>query len=224
MGELQADERERHAARDDDLRRLGVDPGVELRVRGAVAAPARAAHPHDPGDPLVHVGSRGQQVGDVRQRAGGDERDRLVGLAQHVGHELDRRPRVQLDVGVGEVGAVEAALAVDVGGRVQLAAQRARRAGGDRHVADAGQRADLQRVLGDRLEGAVAADRRDRPQVGERAAGREEDRERVVVAGVAVEDDRDAHVLRRSCHDRAACSTSSAQSSSDIAVASTMRL
>ena len=64
----------------------------------------------------------------------------------------------------------------------------------------------------------------DRAQVGERAAGGEEDRERVVVTGVAVEDDRDAHALCRSCHARAACATSSAQSTSDIAVASTMRL
>ena len=221
--QLQADERERHAAPDDDLCGLGVHPCVELGVRRPVAPPARAAHPDDPAELVADVRRRLQQEGDVRQRPGGHERHRLLRLAQDVGHELDRRTRVELDVGVGQVGPVQSALAVHVGRGLQLAAQRAGGAGGDGDVADARERADLQRVAGDGLQRAVAADGGDRPQVGERTARREQDRERVVVAGVAIEDDGDAHALRRSSHASAARSMSSAQSSSDMAVASTIK-
>ena len=94
------------------------------------------------------------------------------------------------------------------------------RARGDRHVADAGQRADAQRVARDGLERPVAADGGDRAQVGERAAGCEEDRERVVVAGIAVEDERSGHGAGRSSQRRAARATSSAHASMSIAVAS----
>ena len=89
-----------------------------------------------------------------------------------------------------QVGAVEAAGAVHHRRRVRRLEQRPRGAGVHRHV-DAEQVAHDPGVVGRAVERGVAGDRRDAEQVG--VAGGDDDRHRVVVAGIAVEDQRDGH-------------------------------
>ena len=98
---------------------------------------------------------------------------------------------------LGERRAVEAGLAVDVGGDEELARERAVGAGRHRHVAAADELEHAERVRRRLLERLVAGDRRDAEEVELRAGEREQERDRVVVARVAVEQDRRRIVIRR---------------------------
>ena len=170
------------------LRGLGVGPDVELGRGRAVALADRAAHQHDPLGP--RVGLEREQQRDVRQRAGRDERDRALARADRSRQEVDRVLATGAAARRRQVGAVEPALAVHVGGDRALAHERGGGAGRDRDVASAGELEHAQRVGGrllDRLVPATVVTPR-RSTSGE--AEREQDRDRVVVAGVAVEDDR----------------------------------
>ena len=89
--------------------------------------------------------------------------------------------------GGGRSRAVEPALAVDVSGVTRWGDQWPVGAGVHRHV-DAEQIADDDRVLRRRLQWRVAGDGGDAEQVG--VAGGDDQCDGVVVAGVAVEDDR----------------------------------
>ena len=91
------------------------------------------------------------------------------------------RARVERHVRLRQLRPVEPALAVHVDGRLERAAGRTLGAGRDRHVADAGERADAARVERDLVERRVAADGRDRAQVERRVRGGEQERDRVVV-------------------------------------------
>jgi hypothetical protein len=193
VGQVEPDHRDRDAAGEDLLGGLRVDPDVELGVRGAVAAAGRAAHDDDLAQRAGELRMARQRARDVRQRPDGDERDRLGRRGRDVGDEPVRRARVERDVGLGQVVAVERRRAVHVGRRLQRADERALGAGCHRDVADPGQRADAQRVPGDLVELAVAGDGRDRAEVELRARGGEQQRDRVVVAGVAVDDARPGH-------------------------------
>ena len=92
---------------------------------------------------------------------------------------------------LGEVGAVEPALAVHVVRDLERADQRGRGAGRDRHVRAAEQGEHPQGVARRLAQADVAAHGRDAQHLELRAGERERDRERVVVARVAVEQDRD---------------------------------
>ena len=92
--------------------------------------------------------------------------------------------------GGGQRRPVEPALAVDVCRDDELALQRLRRSGGDGHVRAARELQDAQRVRRGLLERLVAVGRRHAEQVELGACQREQQRDRVVVPGVAVEDDR----------------------------------
>jgi hypothetical protein len=93
-------------------------------------------------------------------------------------------------------GPVGTSVTVEPGGSVNLRRdpqrphERTVGARGDRDVRPTGERQDPERVAGRRVETRVAADGRDPEQVDLRPRDREEDRERVVVAGIAVQDDR----------------------------------
>ena len=187
--DVEADHRHVEAAREDALRGLGVGPDVELGRGRDVALGDRAAHQHDPLRLRLRVAR--EQERDVRQRAGGDERRALDPLGEEVDRVLGRR----LGLRRRQVGAVEARLAVHVGGHARLAHERPAGAGGDRDLAAAGELEHADRVGGRLLERLVAGDRRDAPQLELGAAEREQDRDRVVVAGVAVEQDRRAHAV-----------------------------
>ena len=127
---------------------------------------------------------------DVRQRARRHERDRR-GAASAIDAASTRRRRSdRLDVGGGQRRPVEPALAVDVRGDGELALERPVGAHGDRDVRPADEREHPQRVLRRLVERLVPVHGRDAEQVELGAREREQQRDRIVVAGIAVEDDR----------------------------------
>ncbi len=91
-----------------------------------------------------------------------------------------------------QLGPVQAALAVDVRGDVELAHERPVGAHRDRNVLAADELEHPQRVVGRLLERLVAVDGGDADELDLGAREREQQRDRVVVPGVAVEDDRRA--------------------------------
>jgi hypothetical protein len=131
-----------------------------------------------------------EQERDVRERRGRDEDDpRLDQLGEEVcGVGADR-----LRLRLRQLWPVEAGLAVHVRRGAELASPRRVRPGGDRNVAAAGDLERDERVPGRLVERLVAGDRRDTDQLDLRRGEREEDRDRVVVPRVAVDDDRRAH-------------------------------
>ena len=90
----------------------------------------------------------------------------------------------------GWSGRTDTRLAVDLGRSNDLAEQRPRGALGDRDVVPAIGMQEPQRVLGAMPDIGVAADRRHGQDVELRARQREPDRQRVVQARVAVDDQR----------------------------------
>ena len=125
------------------------------------------------------------------ERTGRDQGDRLVGGAEQAAGQLERAERCRADRGLGKVRAVEPRVAVERDRDPRLADDRAFRAGGDRHVGPAQQGQHPERVAGRPVEPGVAGDRGDREQPELRPGQRQDDRQGVVVTGVAVEDDRD---------------------------------
>ena len=115
---------------------------------------------------------------------------------EHLGQQVDRvhrhdgRPRLRRRRAAQPVGAVHDR-------RVATARhdERPVGAGRDGHVLAAGQREHAQRVARRRLERQVARDRREREQVELRARQREQDRDGVVDARVAVDDERRGHAI-----------------------------
>ena len=181
--DVEADHRHVHAAREDPGGRLRVGPDVELRRRRDVAEPDRAAHQDDSVRP--RVGVAGEQQRDVRQRPDGDQRRARGVPAEEVdGVLLERRPLRRR-----QVGAVEPGLTVDVRGDERLADERPVGARRDRDVVAADEVEDADRVRGRLLERLVAGDGRHAEELHLGAREREEQRDRVVVAGVAVEQD-----------------------------------
>src|SRR5438034_7342653 len=81
---------------------------------------------------------------------------------------------------LGQLRAVETALAVHVRRRPQRAPQWSGRAGGDGNVGAARQLEHLERVAGRLVERRVAGDGRDRAQLDLGRGEREQDRDRVV--------------------------------------------
>ena len=149
------------------------------------------------------VGTRVTEPGRVRQ--------------DRVDDEVDGVPRVQGDVaggvGLGQHRPVQPGLAVDVARHAQGAQQRPGAPGGERHAGDAADAGDRDRVAGDLLEGLVPGDGGHREQLDLRAAVGEQQRDGVVVPGVAVEEDLAGHggslsevgvvvgePFRRGCH------------------------
>ena len=187
VGHVEADHRHVEAAREHPLRRLGIGPDVELGGRGDVALRDRATHEHDALGPRVRVA--GEEQRDVGQRAGGDEGRAVEARGQEVdGVLVHRRAR-----GRRQVGAVQPRLAVHGGREPRGADERPVRPGRNRNVAAAGQLQHAQRVGGRLVERLVARHRGDAEQLDLGAGEREEQGDRVVVTGIAVEQDRGRH-------------------------------
>ena len=172
------------AVGENHVRGLGVTPQVELR-RGSAVAEGAAAHQRDAPDSAGEVGRRAQRKRDVRQRAGGHQPDALLRSAG-VDDETDRIVAGGRAAGLGQIGAVHAALSVHVFGVSRWARQRSIGAGMDGAV-------QLQQVAHDdgiargRIEGCIASDGGDAQKVG--VAGGDEDGDGIVVARVAIDDD-----------------------------------
>ena len=190
VGDVEAHHRQVDVGGEHAVRRLGIAPDVELGGGRHVALPDRAAHEHDPLDPRLDPGITRQQQRDVGERPDGYQRDRSRRRLQRRrdpvnGVSLLRRPARR-----GQFGAFEAGLAVDVGGNLQLAHERAIGPGGDGHIGPPGavQHPDgVRGRLGQRL---VPRHGRHAQQLDLVAGQRQEQRGRVVVARVAVDDDR----------------------------------
>ena len=110
-----------------------------------------------------------------------------------------------------EIGAVETRLAVDVRGDELFAHERPVRACGDRDVAVAGELEHADRIRGRLVERLVAGHRRDAEKLHLGRGEREQQGDRVVVPGVAVDEDGSR------AHARSIASTSSAVGSDGCA-------
>ena len=176
---------------EDDPRGLGVHPDVELGGRRPVPLPHGAAHEADVPDLRRQGGCREQQLGDVRQRTGRDQRHGLRCRLERRPQERERPLRTDLRAGLGQVRAVEPALPVHVVRDLERAHQRRRGARRDRHVGPVEQGEHPQRVARGLAQADVAADGRDAEDVELGAREGQGDGERIVVARVAVEEHRD---------------------------------
>ena len=199
VGDIQADHGQRPALVEDDVGGLGVAQDVELGHRRRVADAVGAAHEDDLLEAFDDAGLHASGHRDIGQGAGGDDGDG-AGLVAH--HGLDE-PGDGVLLGqraarLGQLDAVQAGLAVDVGGVNGLADERLHAAGVDGDLGASGELAHRPGVEGDLLEAVVAADGRDAQEVDLRAPEREEDRDRVIMARIAIED----HL---GCHTRLLC-------------------
>jgi len=178
-----------------DVRGLRVDEDVELGRRGPVAAGGPPAHQHDLVHPVDDVGGETDREREVRQRSGCDEGDFAGGVgADRVDDDVHAVPRVCDQARCREHGTVEPGLAVGLDGRLRRAHERPVAARRDRHIPEPCDGRDGQRVAGDLLEGLVAGDGRHRDQIDIGVACGEEERDGIVVAGVAVEEDGGGHL------------------------------
>ena len=175
---------------EDGLRGLGVGPDVELGGRGHVAVGDRAAHEDD----ALHVGAARalEEQGDVGQRPRRHERDRLRARGDRPLHEVDgvlteRRPARR-----GQRRAVETAFAVDVGRDGELPDEGPIGARRDGNIGAAGEVEHPKGVRRRLLERLVPVHDGHAEHVELGACEREEQRDRVVVPRIAVEDDRDS--------------------------------
>src|SRR5690606_1047350 len=118
-------------------------------------------------------------------------------LSQGAGDELDRTLPDRVEGRLRQVRPVQTGLAVDVVAEGELTLQRPGGTLGDRYAGRARQGEHAQRVAGRVLDRAVAEAGGHREQVDRGRADREQDRDGVVVARVAVEDDGDGQSALR---------------------------
>ena len=165
---------------------LRVGPDVELGDGSAVAERA-AAHQRDAGDAPRQVGRGAQREGDVGQRPGRHQPRPLVGAAR-LDDEPDGVGARRRPGRLGQRRPVEPALAVDVAGVLRLGDERALGAGVHRRRRGRAGRARRWRCASWPSSGALPAT----VVIPSRSVWRAATtmRDGVVVAGVAVEDDR----------------------------------
>ena len=191
------DHRHVEPATEDERGSFGVGPDVELGRGSHIAFRDRPAHQDDAGDPAGRLGTLLQQPPHVRERADRDERNGLRRLREEPCEEVDRTFLDRLDLRLRQLRPVEPALPMHLERHPSVAHERARRARGHRHVGPARELEHLERVSGRLVERLVPGDRRDGEELDLRAGERKEHRDGVVVAGIAVENDRNrAHAAR----------------------------
>jgi hypothetical protein len=190
VGHVEPEHRERGAAAEDRRRRVRVDVDVELRGWGHVAQADSTTHEHDPAQPRHDVGRLGEGERHVRERPDRAERHRARGPAADDVHDRVHRVLVPERHGrLGQLDAVQAGGAVDVLGRLQPPEERPGAAGVDRHIRPAAQLDELPGVAGGERQRDVAGDGGHCQQLDLiRAGQRQQECHRVVLAGVAVDD------------------------------------
>ena len=196
---VQAHLRNRSAAAQHDVRRIRVDEDIELGRGRAIAALAhRPTHEHDLLDLRHDRRLAFDRGGDIGQRPGRHKRDRaVVGCEQRAHDEIDRVLVLQRRLGFEHVDAVDARLAVNRLGRLQRPSQRRPAPCEDRHVSVPRDVAHHACVAMRQFERHVAAHRRDPENfhiLGRRE--REQQRDGVVLPGIAVDDDLARHKFR----------------------------
>jgi len=181
--DVEARHHETAAVAEHDRSGFRVGPDVEFAGRRAIAERA-ASHQRDAGDAFGDVGRRSQGQRDVGQWADRYEPE-VVGGSAGVDDERDGVGAVERGRRSREVGAVEAALAVDERTGVRLGDERAGAPRVNRDI-EPEKITHHAGVVGGALEGCVAGDRGDPDQLC--VTGGRHDRHRIVVAGVAVEE------------------------------------
>ena len=171
-----------------------VDENVEFRRRRPVAGGDAAAHQGNAGDFAFQLRVRQQQRRNVRLRAGRHDGDRLRRFAQHLRHQLRRGKRRGFKRRLRQRRAVKARFAVDRRRVHHVVQKRMRAALPDRRV-QADERADAQCVIGRFFNRLVAAAGRYGKDPEFPAGPRQDPRNGVVMAGVAVENDGDLFVF-----------------------------
>ena len=191
--EIEADHHHLPVRVEHDSRGLWIGIDVELGRGGGVTPRARPAHDHEGLHQPRDAGVFPQRKGDVGERAGGNQVD------------APRRRADRLDDEVGRVGSrhgelcrrkhqiAETGLAMHVRGILRLAHERLVSARGNGHVGEAQVFAQLERVLRGVPQPDVAADRGHPHELECGVAVREQQRERVVEPGVAVEQNLGCH-------------------------------
>ena len=178
---------------ENDRRRLGVGPDVVFRGVVDVAPRRGTAHDHEVPDPGRQPRLAAQRQRDVGQRARGDQRDLPGCGGDRFDDEIDGMPVLGGPHGRRQDRAAEAGVTVYVS-RVERRAQQRRGApGGHRYVWRADERRHRQGIPRRLGQPDSAGHGREAGQLDLRRGDREGDCERVVDAGIAVEDDGGAH-------------------------------
>ena len=191
---IQSRHRDGNAGREYDPSRLRVDENVEFRRGRPVAGGDAAAHEGNASNFGFQLRVRQQQCRNVRLRAGRHDGDGLRRLAQHLCHQLRRGKCGRFERGLRQRRTVKARLTVDRRRVHHVVQKRMRAALCDRRV-QADERADAQCVIGRFFDRLVAAARGHGKNFKIPAGPGQYPRNRVVMAGVAVENDGDLFVL-----------------------------
>ena len=141
-------------------------------------------------------GIQPEQERDVGQRADRRDGHRLRSLAQDPGDQLDGVLGVRRCRGGRQLRRPDATLPVDLGRADDLPDQWAGGAFGDRDVVATVGVQESQRVLGAVADVGVAAHGRDRQDLELRSRDGQPDRQRVIEAGIAVDDQRQRPLAR----------------------------
>ncbi len=152
MRDVQPDHRDGPARAEHDLCGLRVSQDVELGARGHVARVVRSAHQSDATHAFHKLRVHAGEQGDVGQRARRDDGygTRFV-VADDVRDEVHRVARILGGAGGGQLGAVQAAVSVDLLGDDLRRDQRPIRPGGERNASDVADPRQCQGVFGDLL-------------------------------------------------------------------------
>ena len=191
MGHIQAEHGELDAGLEHDLGGVRVGEDVELGRRRDVALADGAAHQHDLADVAHDVGRPPDRGGDIGERPERAERHGARPCPQRRDDRVDRVRIGEPRPGLRQLRAIQPGAAVDMLGGDHGALQRPVAARMHRDVVAAGELDDLARVPFGQRQGDVAGDRGDRQHLQLLGRGQgQEDRERVVLSRVAVDDDR----------------------------------
>ena len=181
---------------------MGIDIDVELRRRRDIAALAHGpAHQHDLLNLRRDARLFDEGGGDIGERAGGHERDRIIGRChQRLDDEIDGVLRLQRMGRIVDIEPVDARAPVHVLRGDQCAHQRARATGEDLHIGAPAELAHEARVAFRQRQRHVAGYRGDAKNF--QFAGRskrEQQHDRIVLARVAINQNRPRrHSLRLS--------------------------
>ena len=173
---------------------LGVEPDVELRRGRHVAETVAPAHDRDAPEAREQLGAQRGQQRDVRERPDGREQHGLVAALEHLGEQVDRVHRHDRRARFRQPARHRARRRR--ARRPRRAArhdQRPRSAGRDGDVLAPRQREHAQGVARRRLSGRLPATVVSAMSVDLRTRQGEQDRDRVVHAGIAVDDERRGH-------------------------------
>ena len=189
MGEVQPHHGHIPISPEHDIGGLRVGIDVELGRRRYVATRKTSAHGDDPFHPLDDLRLLADGERDVGIGADGHERDRLrIMCHDRVDDEIDSVALIEFERRGRQHRPVETGFAVDLDGQNLFAGQRTGRTLGDRNLNAIG-RANGKRIARRVLNIVVARNGGDAEKINVGIARREQDRDGVIVAGVAVEDD-----------------------------------